>query len=430
MTKRFAELARRHPVVVTGMGAFTPAGPDVPHLWEKILGGESPAVWTDLTVGQDSTRNAVCRAPLINEQSLPQRMRKMDRSVQMAYVAAMEAWRDAGLEGVSGEGDGLVAGTSRGPVEATLEAYRRLGAGRMWPTAAANTTMSGLSGALSVEFGATGPCMTLSTACASGAAAIALAADQIVMGKVERVLCGGAESPLNEFVLSQLHSAGVVGSHEEAGRACRPFDLTRNGTVLGEGAAFLVLESETSALARGARIHARLGGWELGSSGEGRTGIEDDGACLHRLIEGTLAMAGLRADEVDYINAHGTGTVINDLSESQAIRRLEGGDRIPVSSTKPVTGHCMGAASVIEAVIGILALAHGKIPPSANYQMRDPECSLNVVTAPRSRSIRSVLSNSTGFWGKNASLLFQSTTRTIDRLSATCEQNHQRCSRG
>lgn len=396
-------------VVITGMGVCTAAGASLEELWQNVLAGHSPAAWR---VMADRSRIAVCAV-----RELPPRppgaphLRHVDRSVRLAQTAAAHAWQDAGLDvgAPDPERFGILCGTSRGPHESFAQSMSELASGRMYPRFAPNTTIASLSGALSATFGAQGPCMTVSATCASGAAAIALGAQQILLGTADVVLAGGAEAPLTDVILAQLQSARVLGSSDDPQRTCRPFDRSRNGTVLGEGAAFLVLESLDSAQARGARVLARLAGWAVGSESGERTGAAENGGGLCRVMRQSLALAALPASAIGYINLHGTGTVLNDRIEPRAVERLLGSHlaSVPCSSTKPVTGHCMGAAAAIEAVITILALRSGSLPPTINCVEKDPECRLDLITrAPRARSIDAALSTSSGFWGVNAALVF------------------------
>jgi len=254
-----------------------------------------------------------------------------------------------------------------------------------------------------------GPAMTVSATCASGAAAIALAAEQILLGKVEVALAGGAEAPLNPMVIAQLHAAGILGHDADPQLTCKPFGIARNGIVLGEGAGFLVLESLTSAQRRKATMLARLSGWALAAEGGERVGMDRTGASLSRVITEALAMAGVAPAQLGYINAHGTGTVLNDIAEANALRAALGdaASRVPCSSTKAITGHCLGASAALEAAIGIAALREGRLPGTANCQRPDAEVTLNLLRASAEQSASSALSISAGFWGNQAALVFQ-----------------------
>ena len=238
-----------------------------------------------------------------------------------------------------------------------------------------------------------------------------------MLGAAEIMIAGGADAPLLDPIIRQTMSTGILGSHPDPTRACRPFDASRNGTVLGEGAAFLVLESLESARSRGVPVLARLAGYAMGADSAHRTSPREDGSGLVQVMQRALLIAGIDATKIDYVNAHGTGTPLNDKIEALALQRLLGDRvrRVACSSTKPVTGHCFGASAALEAVISVLALQNQLAPPTANYREPDPECSLDLVTErPRSVDIRVVISNSLGFWGKNAALVF---TRAPHHLS-------------
>ncbi len=401
-------------IVVTGLGVATAAGDSPETLWRAVVRGESPAIsYADPTV-PGSPAIPACVVPGPAAEALRRlRSHKMDRCVQIALEAAVRCVADAGLadrnpdDGVMG----VMAGTSRGPMGKWTESLDLARGGRreLPPTLAANSTLASLGGALSMALGAQGPCLTVSATCASSAYAIALAAQQIVLGEADIMIAGGADAPLQDAVIRQTLATGILGSHADPRRACRPFDATRNGTLIGEGAAFLVLESMDSARRRGAPVLARLLGWAMGSDTTHRTSPREDGDGLVRAMRRALVVAGLDAADIDHVNAHGTGTTLNDRVEALALHRLLGDrlHRVPCSSTKPVTGHCLGASAALEAVLAVLSLRDQLAPPTANCLEPDPECRLDVVTGEaRPMRMRVAMSNSLGFWGKNASLLF------------------------
>ncbi len=402
------------PIVITGMGVTCAAGDCPAALWEAVVRGQSPAVrFADPGVPESPLIAAcVVPGPALDAVKL-RRSHKMDRCVRLALEAADQALADAGLSARRSDDAplGIVVGTSRGPMQKWTEMldWLRSSSRPLPPTLAANSTLACLSGALAMAFEATGPCLTVSATCASGADAIAVAAQQITLGTADVMLAGGADAPLQDALIRQLLSTGILGSHADPRRACRPFDVTRNGTLLGEGAAFLVLESLASARRRGARIYGQLAGWAFGSDPRYCAAPSEDGEGLLRVVTQALACAGLTAGQIDYVNAHGTGTPLNDRVEVESLRRLLGGRlaEVPCSSTKPITGHCLGASPALEAVISVLALHHQCVPPTANTVELDPACPIDAVTgAARPASLRLVLSNSLGFWGKNAALLF------------------------
>ena len=274
---------------------------------------------------------------------------------------------------------------------------------------ASDSTFGSLSGALAQSFKIKGPGASISATCASAAVAIGLAAEQILLDRADAVLVGGAEAPLYPSLLEQLEATGVIGFHEEAELTCRPFHVARNGIVVGEGSAFLVLESAKAAAARGVEPLARLVGWALSLDNCGRTGVDHEGSALVETMRQALQLAKLCPNDIDHINAHGTGTRLNDSAEAQAVKALfgNGSKDIPCSSTKPITGHCLGATPALEAILSIEALRHQMIPPTANCSTQDPLCQINVqplIAQPAKLSI--VMSNSLGFWGYHASLIF------------------------
>lgn len=402
-------LLRDNPIVVTGTGCFSAAGDSRSTLWNAASAGQGTASWRKFAAGKQELRFAVCAAPEVDG-SLPElrSVRKADRAAQMALLASRQAWNHAQLDGAyTCEQVGVVVGSSRGPVGKMNECVERLGRATLLPSASAQSSMGSLSGALAQAFELKGPGGTISATCASAAFAIAFAAEQILLGKADAMLVGGVEAPLHAVVLAQLESAGVLGTHEDAKQVCRPFDASRNGMVLGEGGAFLVLESADSAAQRNAPMLARLAGWATGMDNSGRTAVHADGSGLVQVMEDALQLAGLSPEQIGYVNAHGSGTVMNDAAEAQAMNRLFGGRSVPCSSTKPVTGHCLGATPAMEAVLCIEALRKQMLPPSANCAKPDPLCPIQVLTGnARPAAFTSVISNSVGFWGYHASLIF------------------------
>jgi len=414
-TSVLASLLRDHPLVVTGLGSFSAAGESVTALWQAALTGQSLATWREFQIGFTPKDFAVCSAPeLTAAQPDWQSIRKLDRCAQMAWLAAHQAWEQAQLTGAYAPARiGIMVGSSRGPFGKVGESLDRLGQPNYPPSMSASSTFASLSGVLAQNFNLQGPGATISATCASGAFAIGLAAEQILLGKVDAMLVGGAEAPLAPAILAQLQAAGVLGSHAEAARTCQPFDATRNGLVLGEGSAFLVLESAHTAAARQAKALARLSGWSLNLDHSGRTGVDETGTSLRQVMAQALQLAGLDPDQIDYVNAHGAGTKMNDTAEAQAILKLFGprAATVPCTSTKPITGHCLGATPALEAVLCIEALRRQRIPPTANCAQPDPLCPLNTKPSnPPARRISNVLSNSLGFWGYLASLIFSEAT--------------------
>jgi len=394
------------PIVVTGMGALCAAGQGVEALWSAVERAAVPTTWAE------DGRTPVCRVREIALPELPgPNPNRADRMVRLALAAAAEAYRDAMLHsrGIDPARIAVVVGTSRGPVEVWDASWRAHERGAApGPTLLPNGTIACVSGALSVAFGARGPSMAVSATCASGAYAIATAAALLRAGVADVVLAGASDSPLHPALLAQYGAAGMVASHADPARACRPFDAARNGTVFGEGAGFLVLERGHANLP--VRPRALLAGWGLASDARGRTATDPDGAGLVRAMQGAAAMAGVAPSAIGYVNAHGTGTAMNDEAEARALRTVFGADAgvIPCGSSKPVTGHCAGATPVLEAIVAIGAMGRGRVPPSANCDDQDPRCPIRVVRgAAIDAPIEVAMSNSLGFWGVNASLVFR-----------------------
>jgi len=393
------------------MGAICAAGAGVRTLWEAACEPRPAAAMREYDFGSGPVMLPVA-AVSSDALRLPEfpGAPRLDRSAQLALAAGRDAWDNAGLNTHPPQPGrvAVIVGTSRGPVSKWDEARARQDAGqRQLPSLAATGTIASLSGSLAHLIEASGTCLTVSSTCASGASAIALGASLIESGAADVAVVGGAEAPLSPLVVGLMRAANLLGSHETPARSCRPFDRTRNGLVVGEAAGIIILESREFAKKRHAHPLARLSGWATGLSHSGKTGVDEGGEGLAGLIGRTLTQAGISADAVGYINAHGTGTLLNDLAESKAIRRAFGDSAPPVSSTKPVTGHCLGATPALEAILSIMALHHQRIPPNANYATEDPAIDLDIVSGdPREAYLEHVLSTSLGFWGNQAGLLF------------------------
>jgi len=406
-----ARLLTETPIVVTGVGAVSAAGESVPALWRAVETGRVPAVWREFKLGGRQQVFAVCPAPDLDHGGRGfAAFRRFDRCAQMAWTAAQEAWTAAGMERFREQQRvGLMLGTSRGALAKFKEGFDRVSEKRYPPSLSADCSVASVSGVLVQGLNLPGPAATISATCASGAFAIALAAEQIVLGKADVMLAGAADAPLVASTVAQLQAAGVMGSHEDPARSCRPFDATRNGLCLGEGSGFLVLESAASAARRGAALLARLSGWGMSVDHSGRAGVSATGRGLVEVGKLALEGAGLSVDDIDAVNTHGTGTPLNDLAESRGLCSLFGSRiaSVPCTSTKPVTGHCLGASPALEALICIEGLRQGIVPPTANCRDQDPDCRIVVQTGTAQRApLRHVMSNSLGFWGYHASLIF------------------------
>jgi len=403
-----ASLLRDNPIAVTGMGAYSAAGDSVEALWRAALAGRSLAEWREFPIAGQPQRFAVCSAPPL-EVSTPELRfaRKADRCTRMALHAANLAWQQTAInEAYAPERRGIVIGSSRGPIGKMEESFEALRRGEMLPTMSAQSSMGSMSGTLAQFFGLKGPGSVVSATCASAAFAIGIAAEQILLGKADVMLVGGAEAPLHAVILAQLQASGVLGSHTDAAKTCRPFDTTRNGMMLGEGSAFLVLER------LGARPNAKplakLAGWSMTTESSGRTGMQEDGSSIVNSMQQALELAQLSPHQIGYVHAHGSGTALNDFAEAAALGRLFGERGVPCSSTKPVTGHCLGATPALGALLCIEAVRHQKLPPVVNCAEPDPRCPVQLVTPEtQPKSFTTVLSNAIGFWGYHSSLIFQ-----------------------
>ena len=400
--------ARR--VVVTGTGVVSAIGMDTAGFWDSIRAcrpGISPYASVDSTDIRFKT-GAEIRGYEPGAHFQSKEADLMDRFAQFAVIAAREAVAMSGL--VLGEEEGartaVICGTSIGGVLAQENAYSDLyrdNRSRVHPMSIPRTMPNSAASNVSMQFGITGPVFTVSTACASSNHAIGNAFWLIRNGVCDRALAGGSETPFTYTFLKSWEAIRVV-----APDTCRPFSKNRQGMILGEGGAMLVLESLESAIGRGAPIMAELVGFGMSSDAGHITKPDRRGA--ERAMASALADGSVPLPEVDYINAHGTGTHVNDSMETAAIRGVFGAhaERLSVSSTKSLHGHVLGGTSAIEAVATVLAIRESTLPPTANYEEKDPECDLDVVpNESRPARIRYALSNSFAFGGLNAVLAFR-----------------------
>ena len=408
-----AALLKADPVVITGAGAVSVAGLGAEALWRAAVERRAGGRWLEIPQpGGGAGRFAGCPVEVLDWRGHPWAgmARRVDAAAQWGLRAGYEAVAQAGL--LSGMPDrerlGVICGSSRGPQQKWEETHESLRAGRrVKPTLAATMTLAAGPGALAQVLGARGPSWLVSAACASGAFAMAAAAEQIVLGNADIMLAGGSDEALNAVVYAGLESAGVLaGGREDAGALCRPFCADRSGLVPGNGAGVVVLESLSSAMRRGAVPLAVLSGWAVGMDGAGLVGMDPQGAGLQRTMRAALAKAGLAPHDIAYINAHGTGTVANDAAEAAAIAGVFGGEMPACSSSKPVTGHCLGATPVLEAVLCMEAMRRGELPPAFPCDGIDPACAiLRFSPGGPVAGIQHALSNSAAFWGFHATLV-------------------------
>lgn len=400
-------------VAVTGLGVKTPAGCDVKTMWDTMLGGRSvTGPVTNFDPGSLPVRIATEVRDFEPLAYLSAKtIRRMDKITQMGFAAAMDAVTDAGGVGTDVDRYGIVFGTGTGGIEtlgdqAIISATggTHLVSPLLVPMMMPNAT----NAFVSIELGWTGPSFAVASACASGTTAIGEAAKLIRYGDCDAVLAGGGEHSVNIYAMSGFIRTGALsGRNDDPARASRPFDLNRDGYVMGEGAAFLVLERMDLALARNAHVYAEVVGYGMTSDAHHLTAPRPDGQRAAACIRRALADAGLPPEAIGQVNAHGTSTHLNDAMEARAIRQVFGADGPPVTGSKGVFGHLMGAAGAAESVVSVLSAERGVVPPTANYEDPDPECDLDVVAgAPRPVGRRPVLSNSFGFGGHNACLVF------------------------
>lgn len=398
-------------VVVTGLGAVSAAGIGVEANWRRLCEGVPTAARDPLLDGFPA--GISCRVPEFDVAALvgSQARRRCDRTTQLGLLAAREAMTDAGLSADTWDGArvGVVMGTSGGAAtsyEAEYTRYVREGPEWVSPLFGITGPMNLLAGYLAIELRAFGPNMVVTTACAAGPTAIGTARQLLRAGMCDVVLAGAAEAPLTGMLMSSLLQMGAVSrrTHDPAG-ASRPFDADRDGMVAAEGAGVLVLERAADAAARGARPRALVAGYGASADGYHLSAPHPEGLGAERAIRQALTEADLSGADIDHVNAHGSSTPLNDLTEGGVIERVY--DAPAVTSTKGVVGHALGAAGALEAVYTVLALEHGLVPPTANLTRRDPGIGIDVVAGkPREAAIRAATTHSFGFGGQNAVVAF------------------------
>jgi len=405
-------------VVITGMGAITPLGNDVETFWRNVVAGRSgvgPITLFDASAMK--TRIAAEVKGFDPEAWFGRKeARRMDRYAQFALAATQQALQDARLDPahVDRERVGVILGTGIGGIGALVQGVETLmtrGPDRISPFMVPMMLADTAPGLIAIAYGFRGPNMAVVTACASGTNAIGEAMHLIRRGDADVVIAGGAEAAILPVAVAAFNVMGAISTrNEEPERASRPFDRTRDGFVMGEGAGILVLERLEHARARGARIYAEVVGYGTSADAYHITAPLENGEGAALAMRRALADAGLSPRDIDYINAHGTSTPLNDKSETQAIKAVfgEAAYDVPISSTKSMIGHLLGAAGAVEAIVCIRAITDGVIPPTINYEHPDPECDLDYVpNVARRRPVRTAMSNSFGFGGHNACVIFR-----------------------
>ena len=408
-------------VVVTGLGALTPIGNDVSSYWEGLSSGRNGVAGITLF---DASRHA-CRfaAEVKNFDPRgwlePKEAKRWDRFCQFGVVAAKQAVADAGLSitDANRQRVGTAIGSGEGGLlmmETQAHVLNDRGPDRVSPFCVPMMIPNMATGLTAIALGAQGPSTAVSTACAAGSNAIGDAYRLIQLGLADAMVCGGAESAITPLGVAGFASAKALSfRNDDPATASRPFDAERNGFVIGEGAGVLVLESLDHARSRGARILAEVVGYGMTCDAHHMTAPAPGGVGGAEAMRLALRDAGLEPEAVDYVNAHGTSTQANASNETAAIKTALGEHayRIPVSSTKSMTGHLLGGSGGIEAVAAILAMEHGVVPPTINYSNPDPACDLDVVpNEARDHAVNVVLSNSFGFGGHNVCLAFRRMT--------------------
>jgi 3-oxoacyl-[acyl-carrier-protein] synthase II len=407
-------------IVVTGVGAVTPLGPDVPDTWTALLEGRCGISRIEaFDTGGFSTRIAAevrdFDAPGACDLT-PKDARRLDRFVLLGLAAAREAVADAGLPLPLPDGDrcGVYVGSGMGGLVTLSEQFdvlRRRGPDRVSPFLVPMMICDMASGQISISLGARGPNMAVVSACATGAHAIGEGAAAIRDGRADVILAGGAEAVITPIGIAGFAAARALSTrNDEPQRASRPFDRERDGFVMGEGAAVVVLEREDLARRRGARIYAEVAGYGASADAYHLTAPPESGEGAVRCMRQALAGAGLDPSGVDYLNAHGTSTPLNDRAETAAIKAAFGAaaGSLAISSTKGAMGHLLGAAGSVEAVVAIKAIESGVVPPTLNYEHPDPACDLDYTPNRAHRlAVRTAMTNSFGFGGHNATLLFR-----------------------
>lgn len=403
-------------VVITGLGCVSPLGNNVQQTWENALAGKSGAApITHFDASPFETHFAAevkgfDAAELFGRKEA----RRMDRYTQFAMATAQEALKDAGLQITEDNREriGAFIGSGiggLGTLQTEIEVLLTKGPRRVSPFLVPMMLPDSAGGQVAIAFGMRGPNLGISSACASATNAIGEAAELIRAGRVDAMLAGGAEAGIVPVAVAGFNAMGAISKRNDAPEAAsRPFDKNRDGFVMGEGGAILILESEAHAKARGAKIYAEVLGYGISNDAHHISAPLEDGAGAIACMRQALRQAGLQPKDIDYLNAHGTSTQLNDKSESRAVKTLFGEHAydVAISSTKSMTGHLLGAAGAVEAVVCVKTITDGRLPPTINYETPDPECDLDYIpNQQRAKTVRHVMSNSFGFGGHNACLL-------------------------
>jgi 3-oxoacyl-[acyl-carrier-protein] synthase II len=400
------------------MGAVTPLGTDVDSTWANLLAGRSGAGRITQFDTSGFPVDFGCEVTDFEPTTWidHKAARRMDRFAQLAVAAARQAVADSGLD-IAAEAERVGAAIATGigglkSFESCVDTLNERGPDRVNPFAIVQIIPNLAAGWVSMELGTKGPLLSECTACAASNMAIGDGLDAIRLGRAEVMVCGGTEAPISRVGIAGFGAMRAISRrNSDPQRASRPFDAERDGFVMGEAGAVLVLEELDHARARGARIYAELLGYGVSSDATHVSDPDPTGGSPARAMTMALGDAGVAPDEVGYVNAHGTSTPVGDAAETRVLKLALGEEkarRTPVSSTKGATGHCLGAAGAVEAIFTILALRHGVLPPTINYEVPDPECDLDYIpNEAREQAIEIGVSNSFGFGGHNACVVFR-----------------------
>ena len=405
-------------VVVTGLGVVTSIGHDVESFWSSLLAGKCGIDRVSVFDPTDfpCQIGAEVRNWDVTAFMDPKEARRNDRYTHFGFAAAKQAFNDSGLDATKEDLDrfGVMIGSGIGGMftyESQLKVLAERGLRKVSPFTIPALIGNICSGLVAIEFGARGPNYGVVSACATGTHAIGEAAHTIRRGDADVMIAGGSEAAITPFAFATFSSMKAMSTRNDAPQAAsRPFDKDRDGFVMGEGAGILVLESLEHAQARGARIYCELAGYAATCDAYHITQPDPEGKGLSMAMTRALASAAAAPESIDYINAHGTSTPYNDKFETLAIKKVFGehAHRVPVSSTKSMTGHLLGAAGGIESIIAVKTIQTGWIAPTINLENPDPECDLDYVpNQAREAKVRTVLSNNLGFGGQNAAVVFR-----------------------
>ena len=404
-------------VVVTGIGTINPLANNVENSWSNLISGKSGI---DNITSFDTTNLPVKFAGEVkdfdaNDYMGKQHARKLDRSAHLSIFAAEQALLDAGLNTDSRLGDevGIVLGTGIGGIGATEDAvriYDTRGPSRINPLAITQLMPNSSTGQVAIRFGIEGPSLTITTACAASANSVGEAKNLIERGVVDTVVAGGTESGTTPMTIGAFAQIRALSTNNESPKeACRPFDKNRDGFVMAEGSTILILENEETAKKRGAKIYGYVDGYGSTTDAYHITAPSEGGEGAVRAMKKALEDAGVNKEEINYINAHGTSTPINDKNETMAIKSVfgENAKSTTISSTKSMTGHLLGGAGAFEAMVSLLVMQNNKVPPTINLTTADDECDLNYTpNVSIDLEVNKVMSNSFGFGGHNGVLVF------------------------